>query len=115
MSARVTSHVLDAVSGTHAAGLPVRLVRLSDGAVIHDGATDAGGRLAIEVGAVTPGESFELVFGAAAYWRGRGVPATHPVSEVVLRFAMPDPAGRYHMPVILSPNGHASWASTPDG
>jgi 5-hydroxyisourate hydrolase len=34
------------------------------------------------------------------------------MTEIVLRFAMPDPASRYHMPVILSPHGYSVWWSS---
>jgi len=29
-----------------------------------------------------------------------------------LRFAMPDPEGTYHMPIILNPNSYSTWMSS---
>lgn len=113
--ARLTSHLLDGTDGSHAAGVGVKLDRIGpDGqrAEVFATVTDLGGRLAEEV-AADPAATYELVIAAGAYFDGRppGTAGARIMPEVVLRFAMPDPAGTYHMPVILSPNSYSVWWS----
>lgn len=115
----VTTHTLDGVHGTHAGDVGVALHRIcGDGrrVVVFDAATDAGGRLSqtLDIGAEHDGADYELVFQSGRYFAASGAPAhgMRILREVVIRFAMPDPAGRYHLPVILSPNSYSVWWSS---
>ena len=115
----VSTHTLDAVSGVHAGGVPITLVKLaSDGTrmIVFRKQTDPGGRLLEEIDAsvVDTAAEYELVFETGPYFatqlpgsRGRQI-----VREVVLRFRMPDATAKYHLPVILSPNGYSVWWSS---
>ena len=47
--ATVSTHILNAVDGTHASGIPVSLVHLETGKVLVASETDESGRLKIEV------------------------------------------------------------------
>ena len=117
MMAVVSSHALNAVDGSHAGGIAVRLVNLGTGETLFDATMDEGGRLVREVAVAQPTARYELAFQTGAYWESR-VAQTHGVriiDEVVLRFTMPDPAGRYHVPLILSPHGYSLWCSTEHG
>ena len=109
--ATLTSHTLNGSDGTHAGGIPVTLTNLKTGNVCFHAQMDDGGRLSqtIEAQTVDPSAIYELVFDTNAYWAARKMPAT--VTQIALRFAMPDPAGAYHMPVILNPNSYSRWAS----
>jgi 5-hydroxyisourate hydrolase len=109
--AKLTSHTLNGSDGTHAGGIAVTLRDLDSGKVLLTAEMDAGGRLAADIpaGTIDPTATYELVFETAPYWAARGVTAT--VREIVLRFAMPDPDGAYHMPVILNPNSYSMWMS----
>jgi 5-hydroxyisourate hydrolase len=109
--AKLTSHTLNGSDGTHASGIAVILRDLGSGTVLLTAEMDAGGRLAADIPAdqIDPSATYELVLEAAPYWAARGVSAT--VREIALRFAMPDPNGAYHMPVILNPNSYSMWMS----
>lgn len=111
----VSSHTLNGVDGTHAGGIKVELRRLGDVAPLFAATMGDGGRLSenVELTGADPDAMYEMVFHTAAYWAARGLPqgAGRIIPEVVLRFSMPDPDGRYHMPIILSPNGYSTWAS----
>lgn len=111
MMARITSHTLNGSDGTHAGGIPVTLRNPVTGTVVQTAVMDDGGRLTMEIPAyrIDSTATYELLFDTAAYWQARGVTAT--VREIALRFAMPDPAGAYHMPVILNPNSYSMWMS----
>lgn len=109
--ATLTSHTLNGSDGTHAGGIPVTLTNLNTGALILTARMDEGGRLSqdIEAEVIDPDAMYELVFDTAGYWAARNMPAT--VTQIALRFAMSDPAGKYHMPVILNPNSYSMWTS----
>lgn len=111
----VSSHTLNGVDGTHAGGIAVSLRNLSSGETLFDTAMDAGGRLQQDISAarVDPAAKYELVFATGAYWHSRNITGdgAQIMDEVVVRFAMPDAAARYHIPVILSPNSYSIWWS----
>lgn len=113
--ALISSHTLNGTDGTHAGGIPVRLTRTGDATVLFDGEMDAGGRLSQEVdlSGANPDEVYELTFQMDVYWAERGRPQGNEriIGEIVLRFSMPDPDGKYHMPIILNPNSYSTWAS----
>lgn len=110
--AKLTSHTLNGSDGTHAGGIAVTLRDLASGYTLLTALMDDGGRLAtdIPVDQIDPAATYELVFETGPYWAARGVNAT--VQEIALRFAMPDPTGAYHMPVILNPNSYSMWMSS---
>ena len=113
----VSSHALNSVDGSHAGGIAVRLINLETGKTVFDTKTDEGGRLAQEVARPDPAASYEMIFQAGAYWRGRSPATGEPgiMDEIVVRFAMPDAGGRYHIPLILSPHGYSLWCSGKNG
>lgn len=113
----VSSHTLNAVDGSHAGGIAVRLVNLETGETVFDTAMDDGGRLVQEIADPDPNARYEMVFQTGAYWEARTLQArgVRIMDEVVVRFAMPDRGGRYHIPLILSPHGYSLWSSTEHG
>ena len=111
----VTSHTLNGTDGTHAGGIAVTLTNGDTGEVLFTAEMDSGGRLRQEIAPdrIDAGARYELVFATGPYWAQLGIPreGVQIMDEVVLRFSMPDPEGRYHMPVILSPNSYSVWWS----
>ena len=112
----VSSHTLNGADGTHAADIKVRLVNINTGNELFASETDTGGRLqeTVDLTGADPADRYELVFDTGRFWAMQGVTHSQRVDEIVLRFAMPDPAARYHMPIILSPNSYSTWASVPE-
>jgi 5-hydroxyisourate hydrolase len=116
--ATISSHTLNGTDGSHAGGVAALLYRINkDGTrtAFFETATDEGGRLT-ESFDLSPADStlqFELVFQSGAFFTAAGLTqaATQRVDEIVLRFRMPDPSGKYHMPVILNPNSYSTWWS----
>jgi 5-hydroxyisourate hydrolase len=55
-----------------------------------------------------------MVLQAGAYFAARAPEkeGRQIVREVVIRFAMPDPEARYHIPLILAPHSYAVWWSS---
>ncbi len=113
----VSSHTLNSVDGSHAGGIAVRLVRLDTGLTVFETNMDEGGRLVQEVATPDPAATYEMIFQAGAYWQDQAPTTrdTRIMDEIVIRFTMPDPEGRYHVPLILSPHGYSLWCSGKDG
>ena len=78
--------------------------------------TDASGRISelVHLSNFGPDAVFEIAFSTGACWRWRGLADAHSLEEIALRFTMPEPEARYHLPLIISPNGHSGWVSQPE-
>ena len=106
---RVTTHVLDAVTGRPAEGVAVVLERReSDGwRTVAEGRTDADGR----IGRLGPDELaagvYRASFAVADYFAGRGQETFYP--EVVISFTLADPAAHHHVPLLLSPYAFSTY------
>jgi 5-hydroxyisourate hydrolase len=108
----VSTHVLDAVAGRPAAGVPVALsVRDRAGLwrAAGDGATDADGRLRFE--AATDGAVSRLTFDTGRYFAESGLAGFYP--EVVITFstatADDGPLDHVHVPLLLSPYSYSTY------
>ena len=114
----VSSHTLDSVLGMHAGGIEIELFRLERTGTrvrLFRTQSDAGGRLAKDV-KLRPehaNDEYEMVFQTGDYFAGHSVPnlGNRIIEEVVVRFRMPDPDGRYHIPLMLAPNSYSVWWS----
>jgi 5-hydroxyisourate hydrolase len=100
----VSTHVLDAVLGRPAAGMTVQLLD-ADG-VVASGATDADGRCRLTEDATATGPH-RLVFGTGAWSQAQGRETFWP--EVVLTFAVREPAEHHHVPLLLSPFSYSTY------
>jgi 5-hydroxyisourate hydrolase len=54
-----------------------------------------------------------MAIASGTYFQALKLPRTgmQIVEEIVIRFSMPDPGARYHIPVIMSPNSYSCWWS----
>jgi 5-hydroxyisourate hydrolase len=107
--ALVTSHILNSVDGSHADGVNVRLVNIATGEVVFDTSTGKGGRLSQDVANPDPDAEYEIAIDAGAFWAAQGQPTR--LTQIALRFRMPEVDATYHSPIILSPNGYSVWVS----
>ncbi len=100
----VSTHVLDAVLGRPAAGVAVRLFVGDE--LIGEGVTDRDGRCRLTEAATAPG-THRLVFGTGTWFAEQGREAFYP--EVVLTFAVREPADHHHVPLLLSPFAYSTY------
>ena len=112
----LSSHLLNGVDGTHAGDVTVTLMRIAaDGkrSVVFEDQSDQAGRFQRRV-PVAIGEGYEMMIASGNYFAGRDILVTNKqiLSEIVIRFSMPDPDGRYHIPIIMSPNSYSCWWSS---
>ncbi|MEK9831423.1 MAG: hydroxyisourate hydrolase [Alphaproteobacteria bacterium] len=111
----LTTHVLDTARGTPAAGLRIDLFRLDGDARKHLGTftTNADGRTdapVLPVEAFATG-AYELLFHAGDYIAGSGAALAEGVflDSVPIRFTIADAGAHYHVPLLLSPYGYATY------
>ena len=115
--ATITSHVLNAVNGTHAGGVRADCRRIgNDGRAepVFSVESGADGRIAgaVDVDGADVGRVYELVFHTGEYFDREGlVEQARIMPEVVFRLRLPEPEARYHVPVIVSPHGYSVWWS----
>jgi 5-hydroxyisourate hydrolase len=101
----VSTHVLDAVRGRPAAGVPVRLDRREGGAwhPVAERTTDADGRVPDLAASAPPGVYRLTLFTEA--WLGPD--AFYP--EITVTFRIADDAAHHHVPVLLSPYSYTTY------
>lgn len=112
---RLSTHVLDTARGKPAAGMEVRLYACNhdDRRLLQATTTNADGRTTeplLQGDNLRPG-TYELVFGAGDYQRAQQEVLGSPpfLDEIVVRFGVSDPAGNYHVPLLLSPYGYTTY------
>jgi 5-hydroxyisourate hydrolase len=101
----LSTHVLNAMSGKPAAGVVVTLTDTA-GATLATAATNDDGRIAALGDDLTAG-LYRLHFDTGGYFSGLDVPTFYP--EIVIAFEITDPAGKYHVPVLLSPYAYSTY------
>lgn len=104
----LSTHVLDTAHGRPAAGVAITLSTQA-GTLLFAGATNADGRCA-ELPAISTG-SYRLTFAVADYFRAAGVHLPEPpfLDVVPIDFGVADPAGHYHVPLLVSPFGYSTY------
>ena len=112
---RLSTHVLDNVSGKPAAGVRIALYEVSASArglltqtvTNADGRTDApllsGGPLRIG--------TYELQFHVGDYFAAQEIPADDPafLDVVPIRFSIAEPEGHYHVPLLVTPWSYSTY------
>jgi 5-hydroxyisourate hydrolase len=117
MAGHLTTHALDTAQGRPAAGMAVELWRLDpvgEGRTLLKAArTNADGRtdgpLLVE-GELEAGV-YELVFAVGEYFAAQALATASPpfLDRVPVRFGVADPAGHYHVPLLVSPWAYSTY------
>ena len=112
---RLSTHVLDTVHGKPAAGVAIALdALLPDGSRerIADVVTNADGRTEAPLLTGTlPIGSYELTFAIGDYFRHLHTKLPEPafLDLVPIRFAIAEPQGHYHVPLLASPWSYSTY------
>ncbi|MDR3367786.1 hydroxyisourate hydrolase [Rhodoferax sp.] len=112
----LSTHVLDTMHGTPAAGMAVTLLATGTGDVqlIKQLVLNADGRnpdgLLLSSSELQRG-TYRLVFDVAAYFKACGVALPEPnfLNQVSLDFGVADPAAHYHVPLLVSPWSYSTY------
>jgi len=109
--ATISSHLLNSVDGTHANGVKVTIYQINSSGekkIFFETETDEGGRILkdFELSNNDFACEYEMVCKTADYFSEKKI-----VSEIIVKFKMEDPKKKYHLPIIISPNGYSIWWS----
>ena len=112
---KLTTHVLDTAHGKPAAGMRIELFRVGDpgdaGPLVevetnHDGRTPAP----LLSGEGMQRGTYRLVFHVGGYFSARSHPDAKRFLDVVpVVFNLDDPAGAYHVPLLVSPWSYSTY------
>jgi 5-hydroxyisourate hydrolase len=100
----ISTHVLDSGTGRPAAGVTVALYAGDE--LVASATTDADGRCRLVEGATGTG-AHRLVFGTGEWFAAQGRETFYP--EVVLTFAVREPADHHHVPLLLAPFAYSTY------
>jgi 2-oxo-4-hydroxy-4-carboxy-5-ureidoimidazoline decarboxylase len=113
---RLSTHVLDTHRGRPAAGVAIELVQLSANGkhvTIVRATTNGDGRTDEPLigGQPLPIGRYELRFHVADYFAGLGTPQGDPpfLDTVPVRFAVAEPEGHYHVPLLVTPWSYSTY------
>ena len=116
--AQLSTHVLDTARGLPAANVvvEVQIVRGRDRESLSSATTNAQGRTdapLLAADRLEPGV-YELMFHVGDYFRRAGFTLSDPpfLDRVVIRIGVADPAGHYHVPLLISPYGYSTYRGT---
>jgi len=111
----ISSHVLDSVTGDHAAGIRIECQRRqSNGAmeIIFSVHADEEGRISERVD-LSADDEVQLLIHSQEYFDRTGLinSTVQIMPTIVVQLTLPDPAAKYHVPVMLSPHAYSIWWS----
>jgi 2-oxo-4-hydroxy-4-carboxy-5-ureidoimidazoline decarboxylase len=112
---RLSTHVLDTVAGKPAAGVKVVLKEIGASAegLLKEAVTNADGRTdkPLLAGAPLRIGRYQLEFDIGAYFAAHGIGAADPpfLGVVPIRFAIAEPEGHYHVPLLASPWSYSTY------
>jgi 2-oxo-4-hydroxy-4-carboxy-5-ureidoimidazoline decarboxylase len=112
---RLSTHVLDTVSGKPAGGVRVVLIELGASAtgLLTEAVTNADGRTdePLLAGAPLRIGTYQIAFHIGAYFAAQGIATASPpfLDVVPVRFAIAEPEGHYHVPLLASPWSYATY------
>ncbi|WP_440681052.1 hydroxyisourate hydrolase [Candidatus Pelagibacter sp. HIMB1623] len=109
--ATISSHLLNSVDGNHANGVKVTIYQINSSGekkIFFETETDEGGRILkdFELSNNDCACEYEMVCKTGDYFSEKKV-----VSEIIVKFKMENPKKKYHLPIIISPNGYSIWWS----
>ena len=113
---RLSTHVLDTHGGRPAGGVELELIErsaLGASRVVTRAVTNADGRTDRPLigDRPVPIGRYELVFSVGKYFRERNVPVSDPsfLDDIALRFAVSEPEGHLHVPLLVTPWSYATY------
>lgn len=109
--ATLSSHLLNSVNGTHARGVKVIINQINSSGekvIFFESETDNGGRILkdFDLSKDDCNCDYEMVCKTSDYFSEKKI-----VSEIIIKFRMEDSKKKYHLPIIISPNGYSIWWS----
>ena len=109
--ATLSTHLLDSVNGTHANGVKIIINQINSSGskkIFLETKTDEMGRILknFELSNDDCGCDYEMICKTSNYFSEKKI-----ISEIIIKFKMENPKKKYHIPIIISPNGYSIWWS----
>ena len=109
---RISTHILDMVSGKPAGDVPVQLEKQDASGIwkpLSSARTDQDGRCAqlLPNGEEFPPGVYRLSFDTGSYYDAQQIATLYSAVEVILRVR--DGESHFHIPLLLSPNGYTTY------
>ena len=109
--ATLSSHLLNSTNGKHANDVNIIIYQIKSNGekkIFYTTKTDSGGRLLKEFDLDDEDckSEYEMVCKTGDFFSEKKI-----VTEINVKFKMPDPNKKYHIPIIISPNGYSIWWS----
>jgi 5-hydroxyisourate hydrolase len=101
----LSTHVLNAVTGTPAVGVAVTLTT-AGGEVLASDRTDDDGRIGSLGGELALG-GYRISFDTGSYFAAAGITTFYP--EVTVAFEITDAAAHHHVPLLLAPYSYSTY------
>ena len=106
------------MNGKHAANVNFSIFKINSQGnrdLFFESSTDENGRIVREIDLSKDDclSTFEMTVSLADYFKTHSTEFFRDriVSEIVVRFNMENPNKKYHIPIIISPNGYSIWWS----
>ena len=106
-----STHLLNSIDGTHASDVEIIIHKVNNKnkVVFLEDKTDSSGRMLKEFELTKEDceSDYEMIIYTGNYFNY----SSEIVNEISIKFNMKDPQKKYHMPLIISPNGYSIWWS----
>ncbi|TDT33590.1 hydroxyisourate hydrolase [Naumannella halotolerans] len=105
----LTTHVLDATTGTPARGVGLQLTR-ADRSPVAEGVTDDDGRAGLGPDRLDAGD-YTLTFATGEHFAAKGVASFYPAVSITfsVEVAGDGTSPHYHVPLLLSPFAYSTY------
>ena len=106
-----STHLLNSIDGTHASDVEIVIYKINNNnkVVFLEDKTDSSGRMhkEFELTKEDCESDYEMIINSGKYFRNTG----EIINSISVKFKMKDPLKKYHIPLIISPNGYSIWWS----
>ena len=106
-----STHLLNSVNGTHAANVKIIIYKIHEDKrnIFIEGVTDNSGRMQNEFELTKEDceSDYEMIINSGNYFND----TSKIVNVISVKFNMKDRQKKYHIPLIISPNGYSIWWS----
>ena len=106
-----STHLLNSINGTHASDVEIEIYKVNNNnkVIFLEDKTDSSGRMLKEFELTKEDceSDYEMIINSGNYFND----TSEIVNEISVKFNMKDPQKKYHMPLIISPNGYSIWWS----
>ena len=106
-----STHLLNSIDGTHASDVEIIIHKVNNKnkVVFLEDKTDSSGRMRkeFELSKEDCESDYEMIINSGKYFRN----TSEIINSISVKFKMKDSKKKYHIPLIISPNGYSIWWS----